>query len=90
MTEEHIVEAEDIQEVDAPKEEAPKEEAQTETKIEKGLVLYHGEDNITGYSFINSEKVTLHDVAFYKRYLDHIEEKMWEEQGGFKRAEGKE
>lgn len=88
MTEEHIIEAEDIQEVDAPEEEAQAEKV--ETKIEKGLVLYHGEDNITGYSFINSEKVTLHDVAFYKRYLDHIEEKMWEEQGGFNRAGSKE
>lgn len=73
MTEEHIVEPEDMTEVE-----------EAGDVVEKGILFYHTKEGKTGYSFVNKDTVTLQDVAFYKRYMDQLEQSIWDNQGGLK------
>lgn len=61
------------------KDVTPKENIQNElkeTKIEKGLVLFHSDEGFISYNLLG-DNVTLENLFFYRAYLDKIIEKMW-------------
>ena len=86
MTNEHIVEPEDMTEV----EEVEENNAEENETVEKGILFYHTAEGRTGYSFVNKDTVTLQDIAFYKRYMDQLEQSIWDNQGGLKHVKDSE
>lgn len=85
MTEHSNEQTVDFEEVET-KEDAPA----NNIEIDRGVVIYHAANGTQGYTFINKENVTLQDVAFYKRYLDQVEQHLWDLKGGLKHVDHQE
>lgn len=82
MSEEIIKEAEVIEAEDVQEDEQEKESI----KIKKGILFYDDENDVQGYTFVGKEAVTIKDLAFYKAYLERLENHLWKDKGGFEDA----
>lgn len=65
------------------------EETETQgTVVERGIVLYETDDGSISMQVIGEESITLKELAYFKRYLDNLEQKEWEirTKGGIENA----